>query len=166
MISITLGPDEIAIAEVVGSRRYQSCRAADSPTTHYPHDETTERQDHHAAGAELAACIALGGYWDAIRGKGSANRFADLRVGRRGTYQVRSTIHERGFMPVYPEDEGMCVFVVGSLPHYSVIGMIDVALVKREVYWSTTNPRTGQPLLHPCFVVEQRDLNELTELAA
>lgn len=164
MIAVTLGPDEIAVARLIGDRRYSTARAAGSAATHYEPEEDAV-QDHHAAGAEIAACIALGGWWDAIRDIGTHNRFADLRVGRRGTYQVRSTRYSNGFMPIYTEDNGVFVFVVGELPTFQVIGLIDSTLVKREERWYEKNPRTGHPLRQPCFIVEQRELEQISEIA-
>ncbi len=166
MISVTLGPDEIAIAKVVGSRRCHSSIAAGSAPGHEGFGDThDEEMDHHAAGAEIAACIALGGWWYAIRDIGTANRAADVRVGRRGTYQVRSSTHLNGFMPIYENDEGVHVFVVGQLPNYEVIGLLDVAKIKRPEYWAEKNPRNGQLLREPCYLVEQSDLEPISELA-
>lgn len=165
---IRLGPDEVAIAELVGRRRVDSCLAAESLDGHFPHDdgyETTVRQNQHACGGEIAVCKALGGWWEATAGKGSANAAADIRVGRKRV-QARHSIYQGGFMCIYTEDEAELpfVFVVGELPRFRIVGWIKGTDAKVPIRWTDTNPRTGKPLRCACFVVEQVDMSFLTPL--
>lgn len=161
-MDVTLGPDEIAVAKLIGSRRFGTSRRANSPCRHYPHDNQSEEQDWHAAGAEIAACRALGGWWCAISSVGADNAGADINV-RGRKIQVRHSIHTSGFLMIYPEDNSSLpfVFVVGQLPNYRVAGWIMASVAKDPARWTETNPRTGKPLRCPAFVSEQSDLNPL-----
>lgn len=166
VIPVTLGPDEIAVAKLVGTRRFQASRNAGSADVHFPHDSSSEETDHHAAGAEVAACKALGGWWSAISSVGSDNRFADITVrGRPG--QVRHSVYPNAFLPIYPEDNPMLpfVFVTGKLPNYMVVGWILGRSAQTQERWSTTNPRTGQPLKCPAYIVEQHELRDFGAMA-
>ncbi len=165
---IELGPDEVAIAELIGKRRVDTCIAAGSEHRHYDGDDygTNVRQNQHAAGGEIAVCKALGGWWSAIGGKGAENAGADVIVGTQKV-QVRHSQYQRGFMCVYPEDDGGLpfVFVVGELPRFRIAGWIwgkDAQVAER---WSEVNPRTAMPLRCACFIIEQVSLASLAPRA-
>lgn len=164
-MELSLGPDQVRIAKVVGSARYQSCRAAGSKDVHYEHDASAEFQDHNAAGAEIAVCVALGAWWEATSAKGSENKEADVRRGEE-TFQVRWSKYPRGFLPLYPDDnnEDVFIFVTGSLPTFRVVGFIKANEVKDSAHWSEVNPRNGQRLFCPCYLIEQKELVDIEQL--
>ena len=152
-IQVELGPDEVAIARLVGSRRFTSARRAGSPDVHYEHDETAEEQDQHAVGAELAVARTYERYPSCFSSVGSANNGGDV-----GRLQVRHTRHRHGSLPIYEEssdDQGF-MLVVGELPVYWLVGWIYAGEAKTEERWQTTWP-SGTPMRKPCWIVRQDD---------
>lgn len=150
---IQLGPDEVAIARLVGSRRYQSARRAGSDDVHYAHDANSEQQDQHAVGAELAVARKYDRYPSAFRSIGSDNKSGDV-----GRLQVRHTEWLTGSLLIYEEsaDDQAFMLVVGQLPRFRIVGWCYAREAKTQERWRERWP-SGEPMFTPCWVVSQRD---------
>lgn len=154
-VVVPLGPDEKAMAELLGSRRFRSSRRAGSPDVHFPHDEASEPQDQDAAGAEIAVAKFVDSWPRAFDGRGAGNSGEDV-----GGAQVRSTRHEGGRLLVYEHDRDDQVFVlvVGSLAAgYRAVGWLYGGEVKQRPEWWRSDFR------YPCAAAPQSALRSFGE---
>jgi len=159
-IVVELDELEVKIAELIGEHRHLEGRA-NGGTEHFViADGDDARRERNAAGAELAVCKVLGGWWETIAGHRAPG---DVRVD--GTLvEVKHTPHATGFLALKDRDRSaLVVMVVGELPTFRVVGWGHTDELRAAHPIAETNPRNGRPLPFPCHVVEQHELKPLLD---
>ena len=111
--------------------------------------------DIEAAAAEMAAAKALGVFWAPAASAAQDRLDGDLP----GGIQIRHTSYPTGRLIVHDRDDDDHVFVlvIGTMPHFKVVGWIRGEDAKDEMFWDTKVPR-------PAFFVPQDHLLPLEQL--
>jgi len=156
---VGLGPDEVAVARLIGTIRAESCLHAGSVDRVWnlaPRAGDGEvEQDQQAAGAEIAVAKLLDRWVQAWGSVGAANATADV-----AGCQVRWTRHDRGHLPVHGGGEDdpaqKFILVTGLLPVYVVRGWLygHQVLAREDWRWNTlpSRPYMGpQDALRPVW---------------
>ena len=124
MIKMTLTPDELYQALVVGGHRRITCIRGRQKPQHYSSPNGDEwSTEIESCCAELVVSKYLGKYW-------SGGVFSGERAGHDvDGKQVRCTPHPNGRLIIYPEDnpEDNFILVTGRAPDYIIRGWINGA---------------------------------------
>lgn len=145
---VTLTWGQLLTAAEVGVKRRIMAMMKGRSEPHGTPETELWKNDIEAAAAEYAASIATNVRWRMEIEKNLTPRPPDLGE----DIEVRWTIHrERGHLPVYDRDpvEHRYVLVVGEIPTFTVVGMIDGSKAKDPLY-RTTSPRGER-----CFWIPQ-----------
>lgn len=130
-IVVQLGPDEAAVARLIGEIRAESCVLAGTPHKHFAGDADGEVVQHqHAAGAEIAVAKLLNRWPQAWGSVGAANALGDV-----AGHQVRWTGYDNGHLICRGgEDDPAQAFILvtGALSFYIVRGWLRGAEVMRD----------------------------------
>lgn len=125
---LTLNAAEVEVATVIGTYREKTSRERGfRDDSHRPASESLH-QNIDAAGAELAALKASGCRWNMTTGDNLAEPDLWPHV------EVRHTTRDDGGLIVRPKDkrERLFVLVIGTLPHYRVVGWIRGEEARRD----------------------------------
>lgn len=157
-MNIALTAAQVAHARLEGELRSRAHELGRDRNFTPPGWTATDDLEQHtnAAGAEIAAASLLGGSWDAMTG---VHATCDVRCGPN-EYQIRWSRHASAFLVVWATDDPAqrFVLVTGLLPAYDARGWIAGVHAKRDRYWHTANPRTGDPFDRPRYCIPQSDL--------
>ena len=139
-ITVTLTPDELYQAAIVGAHRRITCLSRRKVAQHYDDANGYEwATEIEACCAEIALSKHLGWYWSG--GVFNGNR-AEHDVGNK---QVRHTVYQNGSLIIYPEDnpQDRFVLVTGKAPAYTIRGWVlgDEVMCKGKdhVWWTHPN---------------------------
>lgn len=154
MMRVTLSPDELYQAAIVGCHRHIQCLRANSPDKNFPDRENIRWATHiEAACSELAVCKLLGVYWSALDGPSA---LSDAGFG----IQVRSTRYRTGCLILRERDsaDANYVLVVARAPDYEIAGWLRGS--ERQDRHKRTNDRDPRPY----WEIPQADLHPFRPL--
>jgi len=131
-LTVTLIPEEIEIAALIGLKRYIRATA-----NNYKSDIGHQiRSDIEASCAEMAVAKALNKYLPLGCSRFKATDVANLHV--------RHTTDSNGSLIIRPGDpDGVYVLAVGQCPVFRIVGWIHSSDAKRPQYWKAPNGRPG-----------------------
>lgn len=135
-MKVTLSPDEMAVASMIGCRRRIESLRAGSIDEAFADVGIRWAIDIDAACAELACCKALGWYWQGLGGPKSSGD-----IGKN--VQVRSTRYPDGGLLIRPRDLDASRFllVTCQAPDYVIVGWLTGQEAKQECFKRTRNNR-------------------------
>ncbi|HEX4468581.1 MAG TPA: hypothetical protein VH080_03565 [Gemmatimonadaceae bacterium] len=92
-----------------------------------------------AAATELVSAKFLNEYWNAL-----APKPRELKSDMGTRTQIRSSMDLNGHLIIHPDDpdDGLFYLVIGTAPHFEMLGPVRAGDVKRPEYWTTF---TGRP---------------------
>lgn len=137
MIEVTLSPDELMFAALVGIRRQVHNLFAGRQDKHgAPRDKGWQIHVEGAAG-ERAVAKAKGAYWDGNLGDLGADDVGRVQVRTRSNHDFDLIIHKDD-----PDDRAF-ILVTGIAPTYSLRGWIYGRDAKQQEWWQ--DPAGGRP---------------------
>lgn len=156
MIEITLTPEEVYVAEYIGTRRSQTRRGDGTVNQRYDPSQTDLDIDRRGMGAELAVAKYLNLYPDMVIFTGELPQYDLVRGDTK--FEIRSTQYPRGKLLITKLDEyTLYILVCGSMPTYTLAGYIEGSRVEEVGEW-------GVFKYVKCWTVQPEDLEPMDNL--